>query len=299
MIRAKDILESVQKLLTLNEDGRTVINIEEIEKFLKYLGKQVTDVDSKRWISTRLRSYIINRFPFTQVCDPRLGNLDYWQQYFDGYIPNYARIDFETGRDVFIVKFRDDGFKAELNLILEFLHSPQKPKKTLAIEYEDMLIKALQWRKSKETLSENPGSPDEGTELMFEYGSLYMVRLNTEKALDREGVVMHNCINGKDYGDDSPIFHSRHYVFSLRKRSSSESVCSFLLETNEIRELKGPRNGKVDSAYHKDCRILINKLDLSGVTKMGLKDLAENLDSEWDQFFGVVPSRPRKTVLSK
>lgn len=281
MIQAKHILEAFGELRTLNEAGRSVINIQEIEGFIKHLSKQVTDNDARDWTTGRLRRYIINDFRSVTLCDPRVGPLDYWEQFFSGYTPNYARIDFDTGKEVYIINFKQESFKEELNLILDYLHSPSKPKNLSSISYDNLLMKALTWRNTKEQHAKNPIPPDEGTQEVKKSGSLKLVVLLSGDALDREGIVMHNCINGQDYGNDSKTLHPKHKVYSIRK--SSVSVCSFLVEENLLTELKGPKNKKVDSTYHQECRDLINRgVSLRGVTSFGERDLERNLHSFWN-----------------
>jgi hypothetical protein len=274
MIRAKDILETLKGLFRLNEENRTILNFEELRQFLalqlSIVQKKRISADATRWINSQLKSYLMNRYQNVTLLDPRRDRLtDYVSR-----PNNQSQTDYETGRPVYYIHLNEPHLKEELTIIYDYLWLSNQAKRPESIAYEDMVIKALTWKKTFNDSEKM--SPNDGVEEVGRIHSIKVVRLLTKEALDLEGIRMHNCINGHDYREGE--------IYSIRT-SDDKPLCSVYMIGGELQELSGRHNDEVRGNFQEICQEIINDiLKMRSASEIG-KQSAYLVGAavEWDE----------------
>jgi ankyrin repeat protein len=304
MIKASQILESIQFLL----EERIVLNPQAADDYAAQWAKYEDDPEIKKWLDRRLRLYLINDFrDVIQVTPQMLYDLVPTP-------PQYAVDALDRGQPVFYIRHiatahpmhRVTGHDLEDNvqLILNFFRSDQRPRNLLAVTYQDALKMALQWDKIEKKRIRD-ASDEHGVKEIAAFDGIRWVQVLSDAALDREGEEMHNCISAKDHsGSLAPIY-------SLRD-SRNKPHCSIEILRDKINQVKGYNNDVVEPQYHEACRKFLNNvLDVDGITSYCVqqRDMAK-IGSIWDPDlekvveddgippFDVILERVRRGVMS-
>jgi hypothetical protein len=282
MIKASQILEALEQI-RLDEE-RIVLNPQDADRFVDQYSHDEEDPEIRKWLERRLRLFLINDFhDALQVTAGMLHN-------FTNDPPQYVIDALDRGQPVFYIRHIATGsrnhrmagvsLEDDIELILRYFRSDQKPRNLLAVTYRDALKLASQWEKINKKRRRDESDPY-GVKEVANFGSIRWVQVWSDEALDREGEEMHNCISAKEYeGSDL-------WIYSLRDSRNKPHVSvavSGRTGDDTLSQIKGYNNGNVEPEYHEACRKFLNDvLKIRNVSTYCIKerDLAK-IGSSWD-----------------
>lgn len=132
----------------------------------------------------------------------------------------------------------------EAEHILDYLKSPQAPKKLRKASYKDMKRKSEEWLESLKKKGQGVIETEKDVKIIKTYENGYrFVRLKSKNAFEREGNLMGHCVAS---------YHNKKGVsiYSLRD-STNVPHCTIEVveEGGQIQQIKGKGNGPIHPRY--------------------------------------------------
>jgi hypothetical protein len=263
MFRAKEIIESTVSLFRLDE--RTVLNIDEVGRFVDSWKRQTDDSEIQKWFASNFRRWLINTITLASVVPP---------EQIPPTAPDWIHQAVEKGEKVYIIDFK--YLKEEsIQSIIDWFESDDRPNDLSRIDPQTALDSAAKWAKMKERQEREVRDPVENVKEIFKDGDMTWVQIITPEGLDREGEEMHHCL-GKYYFNQGTFF-------SLRDSKNKPHFTIFINNSDELEQAKGYNNGAIEANYKDSLMKFLNDhSDMQGVTKQGRGDLDMN-ELHWDE----------------
>jgi ankyrin repeat protein len=273
MITASKILESI---ISLNE--RNVVNTEEIDKYIRGFSLE-RDADTKKWLETVFRKYLINDYPNAQPV--KRGEVR-------GSIPSWMSQAFERGDELYRIELPHD-LDAQVNHILDYFVDVLTTEREdfprdlyfndiTRISFPDAVKKAEDWMRWLSRLkAEGSDDPDKGEfEVLNLSDGMSVYQIVSASALSRESQEdrMGHCVGGEYF--QNKVKEGKCKIFSLRDRNN-HPYCTMELEGRIIRQIKGPFDHPVGQKYQGYVVEFLN----SGIKKGWFHKVyeLENIDS--------------------
>ena len=234
MITAEHILESIQ-LIQLNE--RNVHNTEEIDKWLKEIGREVPSSrsDIEKWLQKSVRLYLINKYE--NIHPIRQRNI---------FSNDWVQKALAKGEEVYEVEIDKDFEEKILHVIQYLLEDSQAPKGSglFKVSVPDIIETSQTWIERVHL----------GVEVIKKYGDGFKwVKLTTPETVEREGEILNNCLK------ENPEVYAKDGVYSLRDRSDNPHVAFIINQHKEVEDIKGKNNQPVSKKYLKYLDVLYDE----------------------------------------
>jgi hypothetical protein len=274
MIKASNILESIDSILRLNE--RNISNPYDVDEFIEATIQQHPEMngDIKQWIRSVVRNYLFNAYPRVELVTNKNKSKT---------VP-YADLDTDwvkqgiQSRNLYCLNLRADaavGFRTELFHVIDYLYAlfdDDLPKdlqiRDLSrLSFDAASEKAAKWTK---WLGEKESEGwEEGEETVMKTSDGFvMKKLTSEAALNREGKEMQHCVGS--YAD--LVRNKRVTIYSLRDRSNNPHV-TIEVRGDNVQQIKGKQNDAPIEKYHSAVIEFLNWINLDGALEL------ENIDA--------------------
>jgi hypothetical protein len=251
-----------QYLLT----ARNILNVDEVEEYIKSLVPKVDSKIGKRWIMSNLKNYILKKMDANEVRNYKSSKRDSTQ----------IQKAVEYNETIYKINL-DHSFKTEVNHIVDYINSLE-PLQLKKIIQKPFPILNKQAKESTENEAKRlkraiikKGTVIEGLKLIKEYGSASLVQLVSWPQFQKETADLHTCIGQQKY---KHIYYAKHLkdkaqYYSLRVHD--KAVGSIEVDRKKITQIKGYRNGEIETKYHEIFQdILLNKrIDYNSFTTRG------------------------------
>lgn len=145
--------------------------------------------------------------------------------------------------------------QGEIEHIIDYLNSPEAPKRLRKMSYAQAKKNAKKWMETQKKLGKNIQESAEDVEVCIDFEDGYkLVKLKGEKAFKREGHLMSHCV-ASYFGKDTE-------VLSLRDEGNMPH-CTMERRGGEFQQVKGKGNGSIHPAY---ITYIIKSLEYLGLT---------------------------------
>lgn len=250
-------------------NARNIVNLEEIEKFLKELSQDIEKTEIIEWIKKPLKKYI--KEDLLNVSKVTV---------FKKSDPDWLKKSVEEGTALKVV-ITDREFKKEVGHVLDFFKSMEEDelKKIYKIPFKIAVEKSKEW--TKELHRKAPLDIDEAGESIIRSYSKGVTwkRLLTTESLEREGSIprMDHCIGGDNFQEK--LLNNKAEFYSLRDKNDHPQ-CTIEVERNHIEQMKGYNDGPVLEEFCKYCKDFIekpiNRKKYSKIKDLGLIGMVES-----------------------
>jgi len=220
--------------------ARNIVNKETVKEYLLELSKNIDIVEVKKWINSNLKNYIQEDLEtVTKVTKYKESDPDWLK---DG-VKEGTALEVEL----------KDGFKEKVLLILNYFNSlPTKELNKLSkVSFNVADTKSYLW-KQKITYENSQDIPEESKDVRIvrKYKDGYKwVKILTEKSLQREGILMNNCLKN-DSDKYTKVFNSGWAeFFSLRDDNNKPHCTLQVTDKTCIGQIKGYSNGSLKEKY--------------------------------------------------
>lgn len=232
------------KFIELN--ARNIVNIFDIDAFLKEKSKDIEKEEIKKWIFQNLKTYIKNELESVSKVTK-----------FKKTDPEWLKQSVEDGTAL-KVNLKDREFIRKLNHILDYFKSSsvEELSKIKNIDFKEAVAKSEEWTKM---LHKNASLiPDEsGESIVRKYPSgITWKRLLTVEALETEGKRMDHCVGGDEY--KYKLSKNKNIIYSLRDKDNKPH-CTIEVEKNRVEQIKGYNDGPVKQKYVKYINNFLEK----------------------------------------
>ena len=246
--------------------SRNVLNVEDVDDYVKYLANKVSKPNVKKWIKTTLKKHIINNATLEKV--ERLPNRS----------PSWAKESFDNN-DLyrFDPEDLDREFNRNLENVLDWMEDDDSVDGPIQFGFNQAVKKADKYREKKSQGNKDVGEVKVWKEFKSEYK---IVQLIDKEAFKYEGKVMKHCV-----GDELQNYYKETQsgdtmIFSLRdKNDNPHATIQYNPKTYEIEQVKGKANGTIKSKYVKYIKEFINNPPKSlEIEEIDEEDLINNLE---------------------
>lgn len=212
--------------------ARNVVNVKDIEEYLK--GKHTGNTDVDQWLNTSLRKYMINTFDKTKPYKVKPSDPDWMQKATDPLM--VVDLSAET----------DEKIQHLIDYLKAYL-TDNPGKKITNLQADEAFKKSNEWLQALLKKKTKEGEK-EGTDFVTlkNYGEYSWVDVISEAALAREGNLMGHCVGG--YW--SQVKGGGTKIFSLRdKANEPHCTIEYTVRGKEINQIKGKGNKGVVDKY--------------------------------------------------
>ena len=244
------------KLYTwLNE--RNILNLNDIDSFLKDISKRTNNNYVQKWIQSTFKRWLINQY----------SNVEPIKNYSSS-MPSWAEKAIKTG-ELFSIKLEDRVFKDQVLHVMDYLNTYNNPIKfdyLMAIQKAEEYFNQLK-RKASDAFDES------GIEIIKKYSDkFYWAKITSEHELQREGKIMNHCV-GSYWAQ---VKSNQVSILSLRDLKNIPH-CTVEYRGKNINQIKGNSNGIVKKEYVpyvedllKGNVIKIEQINKNDLLKIGL-----------------------------
>jgi ankyrin repeat protein len=258
MIRAKTVLESLEKILRIDE--RNVANVGEIEAWIRGLYKETSHQDVKDWLSKTVRAYMLNEYQGVS----QIHNTSYYDQ-------PWVKKALERGEPVLEIDIGPslDGFEDEVLQAIRVMNDLYPSR-----EYDKMVkspVKIVFEKARDHVQRQNKFGGIEETGLKYKDGSRW-VKLKTYETIENEGKLLANCLKDKPWDLADKVDAGILVLWSLRD-SRNKPVVHVETKGSTLAQVAGFQNGEVPIEYRAHVFDLIEKQRLTRFAKDSLKNI--------------------------
>lgn len=235
-------------MIYIELNARNIVNINDIDVFLKNKIKNIEQVEIKKWILANLKTYIKNDYESVSKVTK-----------FKSTDPDWLKKGVEEGTAL-EVDLKDRIFIKQLNHILDYFKSLSEKEllEIKSISFKDAVDKSDEW--TIELSKKASLIPDEGGEsIVRKYSNgVTWKRLLTQQSLEREGSYkrMKHCVGGKVHVEK--LLNNKAIYYSLRDKNDHPH-CTIEVEKNRVEQIKGFDNGIVKKEFIKYCKNFLEK----------------------------------------
>jgi len=155
----------------------------------------------------------------------------------------------------YITKNPERENQGEIEHIIDFLNSPESPRRLMKMSYAQAKKGAEKWLETQKKLGNDILESTEDTEVCIDFEDGYkLVRLKGENAYKREGYLMSHCV-ASYFGKDTE-------VLSLRDKNNMPH-CTIEKSSGQFKQVKGKGNGSIHPNY---INYIIKSLEFLGVS---------------------------------
>jgi len=264
--------------------ARNVVNLPDIDKFLISitLGNNVQKQEIKTWINKSLKDYIKNDLDTIKPVITFKKNDPDWLK--DG-VKNGTALKVSFNR----------GFRNQIAHILDYFNSlpDTELSKITRLKFDIALGKSKEWMQElheKASIEED----FEGITTVRAYKEGYSwVRVESAKALNREGKLMKHCVGS--YA--SKVASQQCVIYSLRD-PNNKPHCTVEIIKHTINQIKGVANGAIKEKYIKYCKNFIEK-PIEGEIYRKIRDLSNIGLLDQDGIWYNIYNLPENFVVNK
>jgi ankyrin repeat protein len=240
MIKAQQILESISKVLRLDE--RNMYDTEGVDYWIKEKF-YVVDEPIQKWLETRLRKYVINDFPDVKVIDHSFTSPV-------RRLPDWVEQAIQNGEEVV---YFDAGtrevreLKDQISHVIDYFEymlanyneiDPRlRVRNLLDISVPDAIRKSEEWTRWMN--KREFGNEEGGYEEVLRVGNYKWLRLLSTAQLNYEGKEMQHCVGSYAHNVSSRSCE----IFSLRDSNDEPHVTiEYRPSSDEVNQIKGKQN---------------------------------------------------------
>ena len=258
MIRARDILESLQYVLSLNE--RNISNIDDIEGWIRGLAKKTPHTDVKNWLNKTLRNYMISNYQGVS----QIRNAS-------AHAPSWLVQSLNRGDQVFEVDFGPDldEFEDEILAAIETMNNLYPSR-----EYDKMVKSPVEivLEKSREggrRLAQFAGIEETGVK--YPDGCRW-VKLKTYATIEHEGMLLANCLKDNPLSFADKIDMGKSELWSLRD-SHEKPIVHVEIEGHKVSQIAGFQNSVVPVEHRPHVFDIIERGGFTRFSTLALKNI--------------------------
>lgn len=262
---------------TIELIARNIVNLQDIDTFISFiiLDQNIQKQEIKIWLNKSLKDYIKNELQTVKPVTTVKKN-----------DPEWLKKSVEDGTALKVNFNR--GFKNQIFHIIDYFNSlpPVELTKIVKIPFKIAIDKSKEWLQQ---LHEQSSIEEdfEGIETVRSYKEGYSwVRVESGKALNREGKLMRHCVGS--YA--AKVSSKQCVIYSLRD-PNNKPHCTVEIIKNTVNQIKGFANGPIVEKYIKFVKDFIEKpIDGEGYRKV--RELLSNLgllnqDGIWYNIFNL------------
>lgn len=243
---------------------RNIVNLQELPQFLKKLETRAETESGKKWITSTLRNWMINKFPGAVNFAELPQNV---QQKYTQEGPEWLPVAIQRGDELFFLDFKSQAARdveQEIEHVIDYFNAnPEERLDRVSVEAAKQAADRWVERRNRKIAADEDAA---GVKSLVEFPDEYRwVEVVSPEALDREGKLMKHCVGSYAqrvasghvtiYSLRDPM-NKPHVTIELRKEGQGDE------EDNLIQQVKGNANTAPKKEYVPYIGALFTKYNL-------------------------------------